>query len=335
MELSERKKTVFSEIVEQYIATGEPVGSKAVCNALNSICSPATVRNDMVELIELGYLIQPHTSAGRQPSNKGYRLYINSLMKHYDLTDQDKNYINSLLPVYTDDADEYITHVGEALAELTKCAAITTSSVDAETTLLKVDVIKMGSSTFLIIVLTSSGMMKNRICRNDFNLSDSQIDLFTSVINKAVCGKKLFEITPALTQTIATALGTEILYLSQLVNCFLLTVQDFVNTKLKYEGESNLLFHRDFSNSNLIRLINFLGKKESLLSLLFRESKKTQVLIGEETNEPALSEASIISVNYNGTNIVGKIAVIGPTRMDYSHIIPSIEYFASAIEKYF
>lgn len=334
MELSERKKAVLSKIVEQYIATGEPVGSKAVCGLLDLACSPATVRNDMAELIELGYLAQPHTSAGRIPSNKGYRFYVNSLMKRYSLTDQDKKFIDSLLPGYLGDPDDFVSRAGEALAEFTRCAAITTSPIDSEAAVQKVEAIRIGSGTLLIVVLTSSGMLKNRICCCEPQISDADIELFVNIANKEISGKRVSEITPAVTQSFAAGLGEHMLTFAPVINTLFMTIQDLIDLKLRYEGEANLFFHHDFSKNNLIMLINFLRRGEALTSLLYHQKKDMEVFIGDETSDEALSQASIITAKYTGNNhAAGKIAIIGPTRMDYSHIIPSMEYFASCIEK--
>lgn len=334
VELSERKKLVLSNIVEQYIATGAPVGSKAVCSALDSACSSATVRNEMSELIELGFLVQPHTSAGRIPSNKGFRFYVSSLMKKYKLSDRDKQFIDNALPQYVDNPDDFMVKAGTVLANITRCAAVTTVPVDKDAALSKVEVIPMGRGILLLAVLTSSGMIKNRVCHCDVSITSDDADLFVKVINKAFSGKKLCNITPAKVQTLAPMLGDKMLALSSVLNGFFLTVQDFVDIKYRFEGETNLLFRGDMTEENLLNILGFLSRKESLSQILKRVGEKTEVLIGEETDEEALSSAAIISAGYAGSShMIGKIAIIGPTRLDYFHYIPSIEYFASAIEK--
>lgn len=334
MELSERKKLVLSNIVEQYIATGSPVGSKAVCSSLDSACSSATVRNEMSELIELGYLIQPHTSAGRIPSNKGFRFYVKSLMKKYKLSDQDKKFIDDSLPQYIDNPDDFMVKAGRVLANITRCAAVTTIPIDVDATLAKAEVIPMGEGTVLMAVLTSSGMIKNRVCHCDVSVTSEDAELFVHVINKTFSGKKLCNITPAQVQNLAPVFGSRMLALSSVLNSFFLTVQDFIDIKYRFEGETNLLFRGDMSEKSLLNILGFLSKKESLSQILKRVGENTEVLIGEETDEEALSSAAIISSGYSGkSHMIGKIAIIGPTRLDYSHYIPSIEYFASAIEK--
>lgn len=334
MELSERKKMVLSSIVDQYIATGAPVGSKAVCGALDSTCSSATVRNEMGELIELGFLLQPHTSAGRIPSNKGLRFYVNSLMKKYKLSEQDKSFIDNALPKYVDNPDDFMVKAGTVLANITRCAAVTTVPIDSEASLARAEVIPMGAGTALLAVLTSSGMIKNRVCHCDLSLSAEDAELFAKVINKAFTGARISTITLAKVQSLAAAFGDRMLVLSPILNGFYLIVEDFIDMKYRFEGETNLLFRNDMTEENLLKILGFLNRRGSLSDILKRTGDRTEVLIGEETDEEALSSATIISAGYAGrSHIIGKIAIIGPTKLDYFHIIPGIEYFASAIEK--
>ena len=334
MELSERKKLVLSSICEQYIETGAPVGSKAVCNALDSACSSATVRNEMGELIELGFLVQPHTSAGRIPSNKGLRFYVNSLMKKYRLSDRDKSLIDNALPKFVDNPDDFMVKVGNVLANITRCAAVTTVPVDSEARLARAEVISMGQGMALLALLTSSGMIKNRVCRCDSSLSTEDAELFVNVINKAFKDTLLSEITPASVQSLVSAFGQRILVISPILNAFLLTVEDFVDIKYRFEGETNLLFRNDMSEQNLLSILEFLNRRGSFSDILRRTGDRAEVLIGEETDEEELSSAAVITAGYAGSShMIGKIAIIGPTKLDYFHIIPGIEYFASAIEK--
>lgn len=334
MALSPRSMQVLSAVVELYTKTGEPVGSKAVCEWMDHACSSATIRNVMSELGELGYLDQPHTSAGRVPSPKGYRLYVDKLMRPYELTDDDKARLRSMLPRQSADADELLEQVGNALAELTQCAAVATTPVDGEARIKRIDVIPLGHHILLLAMTISSGSVKSRAIRLGEELTSDQLELFVKVVSLQLVGERLDRVTPAAAQTVACALGLHAFTLAALIDALIEMAQEACSTQLCLGGESNLLMHREYDGENARRLLQFLSHKEQLASFLFRHAQNLHVVIGQESQEDALRGSAVVTAGYGvHGRPMGRIGVIGPMRMDYFHIIPSVAYFAGELGK--
>ena len=335
MGLTPRKLQVLAAIVDLYIKNGEPVGSKAVCNLLGNAYSSATIRNDMSELSEQGYLEQPHTSAGRIPSHKGYRLYIDRLMQPKPLSERDKQELQDLFPHDVGEPEELVNAVGRALAEFTRYASIATTPVDEEARIQRIELIPMTKRLFLFVLLTSAGLMKSRPAKLDNELTTEQLELFIRCANAQLEGMLVSHVTPATTQTMAAALGEHALSLAPLMDVLSELVREATESQIKLGGEANLLIHRELGHNKARELLQFLARHDLLLSLLSRSDHHTNVFIGEETQEDALDHSSIVSSQYRlGGKDLGYIGIIGPTRMDYSRLIPSIEYFATLMGQF-
>ena len=193
--VDERKLKILSAIVEEYIVSGEPIGSKALLDKLEISVSPATVRNDMAVLEQMGFLEQPHTSAGRVPTFNGYRLYVDKLMMKNSITTEEKNMIDEMLDFNGLTEEGIVQKASLALAEITKCATITANSTPKFSVITKVEVVPTGKRLYVILLITSSGNIKNKACRLEFDLTNEQLDFFTDRITSYnVCYTKLLRI---------------------------------------------------------------------------------------------------------------------------------------------
>ncbi len=330
MDTAQRKDQVLGSIVELYIRTGEPVGSKAVSNRLNDVCSTATIRNDMCELIERGLLLQPHTSAGRIPSGEGFRYYIERLMPTYVLDDATKYQINRFLPRFKGDPEEYITETAKGIAKVTGCTALITTPTDNNATLKRLELLPMSNSAVLIAILTSGGIMKSKICRLDTNITPDELEQFASVLNERFSGLQLSHITPAMAQTLAVSLGIHTLKFAPLLDMVFDSVQEAVRCTLHLEGQANLLLYKEFSPTSVIELF---ARRESLLPFL-EQAEKQRVYLGKELGDSALQQASLIVNEYHlGNNLKGKMAILGPMKADYYRMIPVLTYIANQTKK--
>ncbi len=329
MNTAQRKDRVLGSVVELYIQTGEPVGSKAVSEKLNAECSSATIRNDMCDLIERGYLIQPHTSAGRIPSANGFRYYIENLMPTLSLSQQACNQILHFLPRFRGDPEQYIAETGKALAKLTGCTAIVTTPVAQRATLKRLEILQMGGTSVLIAILTSAGMLKSKLCQLDFPVSQKDIQLFTQIINERFTDLPLVQITPAMAQSLAVSFGGQTLKYAPLLEQIFDAAQEAVRTTLHLEGQPNLLLYKEFSPSAVIELF---ARRESLLPYLDK-TEETAIYLGHELGDAALQDASLVVTNYllKG-DLKGKLAVLGPMKNDYRRLIPTLEFIAKATE---
>ena len=330
MDTAQRKDKVLGSVVELYIRTGEPVGSKAVSNRLNGVCSSATIRNDMSELIDRGLLIQPHTSAGRIPSATGFRYYIDRLMPTYSLDEAVQYQINRFLPRFKGDPEEYIAETAKALAKVTGCTALVTTPTDANATLKRLELLPMSKYAVLVAILTSGGMMKSKVCRLNSSVTAAELDQFTVVLNERFSGLKLRHITPAMAQTLAVSLGIHALKFAPLLETVFAAIGEVVRTTLHLEGQANLLLYKEFSPASVIELF---ARRESLLPFL-EQTEIERVFLGQELADSALQQASLMVHEYSlENNLRGKMAILGPLKADYYRMLPLLRYIADQTNK--
>ena len=327
MTTAERKDCVLGSIVELYIRTGEPVGSKAVSAQLNDICSSATIRNDMCDLIERGYLIQPHTSAGRVPSADGFRYYIERLMTKKSLPNGVCNQILNQLPRFRGDPEQYMIDTGKILARITGCTAMVTTPVAKTATLKRLEVLQMGGTSVLVAILTSSGLMKSKLCQLDLPITQEEIQQFVQVINERFDDLPLSRINPAMAQSLAVSFGGQTLKFAPLLEQIFDAAQEAVSTDLFVEGQPNLLLYKEFSPAAVIELF---ARRESLIPYL-NQCEGTAVYLGHELGDAALQQAGLVVTDYAlKRDLKGKLAVLGPLKNDYSRLIPTLEFVAMA-----
>ena len=181
MELSERKLKILAAIVNTYVETGEPVGSKLL--ALELGVSSATIRNEMANLVEMGYLQQPHTSAGRIPSQKGYRIYIDRLMPEAAITEEEQKYLDGMLMVNAYDPDKLLSCVSQLLANTSKFAAVSTMPSGSGAVIKGVQFVQTSRRTAMAILITSTGVMKTRVFRCDFDITAEMLRIFFRIFN--------------------------------------------------------------------------------------------------------------------------------------------------------
>ena len=330
MDTAQRKNRVLGSIVELYIRTGEPVGSKAVSDRLNGVCSTATIRNDMCELIERGLLIQPHTSAGRVPSAGGFRYYIDHLMPTYVLDDATKYQIDRFLPQFKGDPERYILETAKSIARVTGCTALITTPTDENATLKRLELLPMSDSAVLIVILTSGGIMKSKICRLDIRITTQELEYFSTVLNERFSNLKLEHITPAMSQTLAVSLGVHTLKFAPLLEMVFGAVEEAIRPTLHLEGQANLLLYKEFSPVSVIELF---ARRDSLIELI-QQTRHQRVYLGHELGDNALQQASLIVNEYQlGNHLKGKMAILGPLKADYYRMIPVLSYIAEQTHK--
>lgn len=327
-----RKLKILEAIVDSYIGTGEPVGSKTLCDGLEFNVSSATIRNDMAELAELGLLSQPHTSSGRVPTNLGYRIYVDKLMSIKPVSPAEQGAILDSLLLHSDAPEHLLSEAAQILSDITHYAVAVTSPPADRAYIKHVKFVQTGKHTAMAVLLTSTGMVRTRLFRCDFIVNDEVLELFDSALNDKLQGTMLVDVTPAFIQSAAISLGE----LSMLVPNALIAIhdaaKDAATMNIALEGQSNLLFLPEFSFESARQTVDFLNRTSDIIKLLSNSNESTNVLIGEETKIPELSESSIIISRYNISDICsGAIAVIGPTRMNYSKTIANTEYLAHTV----
>lgn len=327
--MDERKLKILSAIVEEFIVTGEPIGSKALMSRLNINVSPATIRNDMAALEQLGFLEQPHTSAGRVPTFNGYRLYVDKLMMKNSISDEEKDMLDQML-IFDDMTEEGIVQKASlALAELTKCATITANSTPKFSVISKVEVVPTGKRLYVILLITSSGNIKNKACRLEFDLTNEQLDFFTEFMKENLEGLAVDTISDELMEKLTVAMGTYMLTLSPLVSGVYELSKDLISKEVVVKGETNLMACKDFNQNDIIQ---FLENKNEFTKLLDDSFSGLHVKFSEESNDFVINNSSLITSSYlKGGKTAGTLGIIGPMRIDYAKIIPYLEYFTQRI----
>lgn len=324
----DRKFKILAAVINRYIMTGEPVSSGAIAAMPDIKVSPATIRNDMALLEQLGYLEQPHTSAGRIPTYNGYRIYIDRLMPEYALSDEDKKMLDDVLDVEVPTADALIENASKALAELTHCATVAKNVSPKFSVITKVDVIPTGKRMYVLLMVTSSGDIKNKMCRLEFDLTNEQLDFFTSYLAENLQGVSVDSLSQETVENLVAAMGTYMVTLAPLLKGICELAEGFKDTDVHVAGEKNLLARQDIDSNQIVK---FFEHKDEVVKMLDDSFSDLQVVFGEDGNFVIENSSMIVSKIKKGGKTAGSLGVIGPMRINYAKIIPYVEYLTERI----
>lgn len=333
MELSERKKLVLAEIINSYIATGEPIGSKALCNMLGIAVSSATLRNEMSELCEMGYLEQPYTSAGRVPTSFGYRVYVHNLMKKESVPDTTRRTIDDLINKAARDPQNLMQSAGQILTDLTGMPVIVTTDISENAYVKRVEMMPMGRRAMLIVLISSDGVMQSRICRCDADLSVETAGLLQRVIEENLVGREISKITMPFSQNLVAQSGQNSLLFMPFLAAVTEMAQSCGKASINLKGESRIF--TCYKNEKQVRgLLELLSCGNVLKHIVDLAKGTVDVVFGEDTGIDELKMSNAVVAEYkSGDSVAGKIGIIGPARMPYKAIVPGIEYFAQKLSQ--
>ncbi len=335
MELSQRKKKILTAIVENYIATAEPVGSKLLAEAIG--CSSATIRNEMAELTSMGYLEQPHTSAGRVPSAAGYRLYVNELMEKQKLSEAETAAINEQLAKKQKQLDELMSEVGRLTSSMTQYPAYALA-MKAPSAVKRFDFVYVDANTFIVVALLTDDTVKNKLIRLPFSVDQEKIQTLSSLFNAHFTGVTDREITDGLIRSVERAAGDTYGLVAAVAAFVIESLANARTAPIRIEGASSLLSQPEYKDPEKARaLINFISDGEQLLSdIPYREGDRDgiHVTIGPENLAEELRDSSVVMASYDvGGGMRGYIGVVGPTRMDYSSVAAKLSYIAAGLSR--
>ncbi len=332
--ISERKQRILAAMIDAYVATGEPVGSKWLADALGNAVSSATIRNEMAELSAAGLLTQPHTSAGRVPTATAFRLYIDRLMPHRSLSLEQKRDVDRVLLSAGSDPARLVRVAAELLATVTGCAAVSTSPSEQGATVRRLEVMYISSRMAAVVLMTASGVIRNRLCSFDRPVSAAALHETAAALEACFGGHPLSDITLPAVQGMVLSFGEEGLYRMPILTALLELASEATATEVTLKGQLNLLQYPDYSAERALRLLGFLSHSELLTALLTPPADGVQVVLGGESVYPELDGSGVITARYRGGNGgEGALAVIGPQRMNYAVTIPRMEYLASALSR--
>lgn len=331
MELSKRKQNILALIVKGYVETGEPVGSKWIADAVGGV-SPATVRNEMAELSQLGFLEQPHTSAGRVPSALGWREYVDHVMTETELSAEERFEIGEALSAAAVDPERLLRGAADTLAKVSGCLAVCTMPTGAGAKVSGVQFVQTGRRTAMLLLMTSTGGLRQKLFRCDFDLSREITHIFFRVLNEKVSGHSLLEINRAFVQNIAVSTDNFGVLLTPALMALLQAAQDAQRVEIALGGQMNLLQHSEYRLGGVRRLLTFMEQAEAVTAMLSGGKGRTRIRIGAENGVSELAESSVVSARYFvGREDMGAVAVVGPMRMDYARMAARTAFTAERV----
>ena len=337
MELSERKKRILRAIIESYIATAEPVGSKSVAEFLDRKLSSATIRNEMADLEALGLLEKPHTSAGRIPSPQGYRFYVNELMEAHKLSVQETERINQALRLKMQELDRVIDQAGRVVSQLTNYPAFALSSGMERVTIRRFDLLMVERNAFIIVVMTDSNVVRNKLVQLPSDLTEAQLQMLNTLLNTTFTGLTLDQITPELMRVAQHAAGEAYGLISLVVSFAMEVLESLEQRRVHTAGLAHLLELPEYQNLERAQpLMSYLSDVQDESRFPVPQGGPMRILIGPENVADALKETSVVMASYDiGDGMRGVIGVVGPTRMDYAKITARLAYFAQGLTRLF
>ena len=331
--LDDRKKKILQAIVEEYIEKAEPVSSGSLVKALN--CSSATIRNEMAELEQAGYLDKPHTSAGRIPSQQGYRYYIDELLTEDKLTKREIEYIKSKLETKVNELEDLTKIATTTLSELTHYTTIAVGPNIEEHTIMDIKFVLLGSNVMMAIILTESGIIREAIIKFDEDLTEEQVKNLNYIFVNKLVGKSIDEINGSFEEYLGTELKAGIKVIRKIID-EINKVLKTTSNEVYLEGTNKSFDLPEFKKAEIAKdFMNALDAKELVADVLNTGiAEDINVYIGDELSDEKLKNFSVITFNHIlGDKDIGTIGIIGPKRMDYAKVISVMKYISKKLKE--
>ena len=338
MELTERKKKVLRSVVDLYIRTAEPVGSKAITELPDMQYSSATIRNEMADLTAMGYLEQPHTSAGRVPSAAGYRLYVDELMADYRLSMDETKSINTAIEEKMQRVDKLVEKVAKLVSQATDLPAISVASRQAGATVRRYELILAGQGSVILVVMLSDEQVVNKLIKLPVNVTEADLKILSAVLNAALTGLQADEFTPELLERVMASAGTAASLVPIVMEFTTETLSRQASTNMAVAGHMRLLGQPEYRDVDKAQRLMSSLDEDALANLpaVMQNANGTQVLVGPENVAQELKDTSVVMTKFDiGDGMQGMIGVVGPTRMDYAKVTARLSYFAESLSKMF
>lgn len=338
MELTDRKKKVLRSVVDLYIRTAEPVGSKAITELPDMKYSSATIRNEMADLTAMGYLEQPHTSAGRVPSTAGYRLYVDELMADYQLSLDETKSISSAIEEKMQKVDRLVEKVAKLVSQATDLPAISMASRRGGATVGRFELILAGQNSVILVEMLSDDQVVNKLIKLPLNVEDSDLKILSAVLNATMTGIGPEEYTQELLERVMGSAGAAACLVPVIMEFTTETLSRQDNTNMAVTGHMRLLGQPEYRDVDKAQRIMSSLDEEALSNLpaIMQNQKGTRVLVGPENVARELKDTSVVMSKFDiGDGMQGMIGVVGPTRMDYAKVTARLSYFAESLSKMF
>ncbi len=335
-QLSDRGKRILEAVIEDYIATAEPVGSRTVTRSHALALSPATVRNVMSELEEMGFLISPHTSSGRIPTDKAYRLYVNSILEVKHIARDNREEIQRRCRLAGKDLAQVLQETSRLLSSTSSYMGVVMAPRPAANVFRQIEFVKLAGRRILAIMVSQNGTVQNRLIQTEEEIPPEDLVRMANYLNELLEGLTIAQVRERLLEEMQSE---KVRYDSMMSRALCLSEQTISTEgpELFLEGQANILDQPEFADAAKMRdVFRAFEKKSTLLDLLDRSmhADGVQIFIGSESHLLNMEGMSLITSTYmTGKDTVGVLGVIGPTRMGYGRVIPIVDYTAKLISR--
>ncbi|WZL74621.1 heat-inducible transcriptional repressor HrcA [Clostridiaceae bacterium 35-E11] len=337
MELGDRKLKILQAIIKDFILTAEPVGSRTLAKKYDLGISSATIRNEMADLEELGYLQQPHTSAGRIPSDKGYRLYVDNLMIIKKLAEQQKNIIRESFLQSIGELEEVIKVTSKVLSQMTRLTSVVLSPQFKESKLKHIQLVPIDEKNMLLVIVSESGVVKHAVLKTTEKCTPHNLEIISKMLNIKLQGLTIKNIIRKTVDDMDHEMKMFNSVIDSVVPILLTTLEEMVNVNLYLDGLTNIFNLPEYHDIEKARdFVAMLDQKQDITDLLMNSKDDVDIIIGKENRHEEMKDCSLVTATYkvNGL-VVGKIGVIGPTRMDYESIVSVMDFMRKNLTEVF
>ena len=328
MVISKRQEQLLRLIVEDYIKNARPVGSKTLCNAMK--CSSATIRAEMNYLEEIGYLEKTHISSGRVPSEKGYRYYVDNIMKPKELNAEDMSKLQIVVNNKSLVISDVILKSMEIISELTHYTTVVLGKQSSTSLVQKIEVVPIDANNMVAIVVTDKGHVEHRNIYLPGPVDSVEIKQTVDLINKLIVGTSISQVSEVLEYQVKPIIGNYVKQHEVLYNAFYNAFSDFTNESVKVNGAKNILMQPEFNDASKIREIISKFEDKELVQNIKKEDNGINIYIGSENNFD--DDVTVIKTKYVINGEEGTIALIGPKRMEYERVVPLLEYIKDNLD---
>ena len=337
MELDERKMKILKAVIRTYLETGEPVGSRTISKYTDLNLSSATIRNEMADLEEMGYILQPHTSAGRIPSDKGYRLYVDDMMREKE---KEVEEMKEMLLEKEDKMDHLLKQVAKVLANNTNYATMISAPAVHHNKLKFIQLSRVDEKQLLAVIVVEGNMIRNNILHVDETLDDETLLKLNMLLNTSLNGLSIGEINLGMIANMKQKAGIHSQIISDVIDAVAEAIRADEDLEIYTSGANNIFKYPELSDGNKAsEIISAFEEKRQLTELVqetLSDEKNTgiQVYIGEETPMSTMKDCSVVTATYElGSGMKGTIGVIGPKRMDYEKVVDALKNLKHQMDK--
>ena len=338
MEMSERKQKILKAIVDLYIRTAEPVGSKTIAAMPDMDFSSATIRNEMAELTNLGFLEQPHTSAGRIPSPAGYRFYIDRLMQDYRLSVDETQSINQAMELRMPEFDRAMSKVGKLVSQLTNLPAYAMTAHTDSVKVRRFEVLPAGEASFILVVMTTDETVKNKLVKLPLHTTEADLKLLSAVLNASLTEISAEQFTPELIDRVTRSAGAAASLVPIAVDFAVHVLETCRRAEVYLTGQNRLLGQPEYQDLTRAQVVLSALDEDTISNLPAKldPNSPMQSLVGPENVAQELKNTSVVVTRFDiGEGMQGMIGVVGPQRMDYAQITARLSYFAEGLGRMF